>query len=306
MPIITIFGATGTQGSSVLEAVLADGKYTPRAVSRDLDSAVSTALIARGIEVVRANLVDIESIKDAIRGSDAVFGTTSSWDPEAMSAGPRGVGEIAQGKNLVDAAKEVGVKFFIWSSLRLPDTSKDSNGLYDNVWHVDSKAAIEAYLRESGVPHAVLFTAWFADNLWKLKFLKEKDMGYILPVPKFDTEDIQSATWIGRDLGAAAVALLSNYNDDTKGVLGSVYPVVSMQFTYPQLAGAIAAAIKKPVKFVPVETTGVASTDEMYLLQAKIGLYRDTPVPNPALVALDMQFGSLEEFIQREVVPRFA
>jgi uncharacterized protein YbjT (DUF2867 family) len=58
----------------VLEAVLADGKYTPRAVSRSLDTAGSKALIAKGVEVVVGNLWDKESVKNAIRGSEVVFG----------------------------------------------------------------------------------------------------------------------------------------------------------------------------------------------------------------------------------------
>ncbi|KAJ7604305.1 NmrA-like domain-containing protein [Mycena polygramma] len=114
MPIITIFGATGTQGSAVLEAVLADGKYTPRAVSRSLDSDGSKALIAKGVEVVVGNLFDKESLKKAIHGSEAVFGVTNFWDPTVFSGDDAtGKGEIMQGKNLVDAAKEAGVKFFI-------------------------------------------------------------------------------------------------------------------------------------------------------------------------------------------------
>jgi uncharacterized protein YbjT (DUF2867 family) len=58
----------------VLEAVLSSGKYTPRAVSRSLNSAGSKALIAKGIEVVVGNLWDKESLKTAIRGSEVVFG----------------------------------------------------------------------------------------------------------------------------------------------------------------------------------------------------------------------------------------
>ncbi|KAJ7079468.1 NAD(P)-binding protein [Mycena epipterygia] len=304
MPIITIFGATGSQGGAVLDAVLADGTYTPRAVSRSVDSAGSKALVARGIEVVKGNLWDKESLKDAIRGSEAVFGNTNFWDPEIFPADPHGKGEITQGKNLVDAAKEVGVKFFIWSSL--PDATKESKGEYSHVYHVDNKAVIEAYLKDSGIPYAVLLTGWFADNLWKVGSLQKTDTGYTIPIPKYGPDDMQSATWVGHDFGPAAVALLKNYTDPTKGVLGSAYPVISLRFTYPQFAAAIAKALGKEVTFTPVETSGLLEIDEMFLFQAKIGMYTDTPVPNPALVALGVKFGTMEEFIKTEVVPRFA
>ncbi|KAJ7142872.1 hypothetical protein C8R44DRAFT_866151 [Mycena epipterygia] len=304
MPIITIFGATGTQGGAVLNAVLADGKYTPRAVSRSVDSAGSKALIAKGVEVVKGNLWDKESLIDAIRGSEAVFGTTNFWDPEVFPADPQGKGEITQGKNLVDAAKEVGVKFFIYSSL--PNATKESNGLYKHVYHVDNKAVIQEYLKSSGVPHAVLLTGWFAENLWNFGSLQKTDTGYTIPIAKYGPDDKQSATWVGHDFGAAALALLKNYTDPAKGVLGSAYPVISLHFTYPQLAAAIAKAIGKEVTFTPLETAGLLEFDEMFLFQAKIGMYTNTPVPNPALVALGVKFGRMEEFIKTEVVPRFA
>ncbi|KAJ7890094.1 NAD(P)-binding protein [Mycena olivaceomarginata] len=304
MPIITIFGANGTQGAAVLDAVLANGKYTPRAVSRSLDSAGSKALIAKGIEVVVGNLWDKESLKTAIRGSEVVFGNTNFWDPEVFPADPKGAGEITQGKNLVDAAKEVGVKFFIWSSL--PNATKESNGLYKHIYHVDNKAVIEDYLRASGVPFAVLLTGWFAENLYKIGALQKSDTGYTIPIAKYAPEDTQSMTWVAHDLGQAAVALLTNYTDASKGVLGKSYPVVSFRPTYPQFAEAIAKAIKKEVKFVALETAGLVEFDEMFLYQAKIGMYNDTPIPNPDLVALGVKFGTVEEFIQKEVVPRFA
>ncbi|KAJ6592504.1 hypothetical protein B0H19DRAFT_1215325 [Mycena capillaripes] len=304
MPIISIFGANGTQGSSVLEAVLADGKYTPRAISRSLDSAGSKALIARGIEVVVGNLWDKASVANAIRGSEVVFGNTNFWDPEVFPADPKGKGEITQGKNLVDAAKEAGVKFFIWSSL--PSSTKESNGLYTHVYHVDNKAVIEDYLRASGVPFAVLLTGWFLENLWKIGSLTKTDTGYTIPIPKYGPEDEQAGTWVAHDLGISAVALLNNYSDASKGVLGKSYPVISARFTYTKFAAAIAAAIKKEVTFTPVETAGIVELDEMFLFQAKIGMYRSTPYPNPDLVALGVKFGTLEEFIQKEVVSRYA
>ncbi|KAJ7159195.1 hypothetical protein C8R43DRAFT_994133 [Mycena crocata] len=304
MPIITIFGATGTQGAAVLNAVLADGKYTPRAVTRSVDSEASKALIAQGVEVVTGNLFNKESLKDAIRGSEAVFGVTNFWDPEVFPADPEGKGEITQGKNLVDAAKAVGVKFFILSSLS--DAIKESNGLYTHVYHVNNKIIIEDYLKASGIPYAALLTAWFAENLWKIDSLQKTATGYTIAIPKFGPDETQAATWVTHDLGAAAVALLNNYPDESKGIIGNTYPVVSMRFTYPQLAAAIAKAIGKEVTFTPLETSGLLELDEMYLLQAKIGMYSGTPVPNPDLVALGVKFGSMEEFVQLEVVPRLA
>jgi hypothetical protein len=49
----------------------------------------------------------------------------------------------------------------------------------------------------------------------------------------------------------------------------------------------------------------VANTVSQWLFMANIGMYNDTPIPNPDLVALGVKFGSMEEFIETEIVPRF-
>ncbi|KAJ7059697.1 NAD(P)-binding protein [Mycena amicta] len=308
--IFTIVGATGAQGSSILESVLADGTFTPRAISRSLDSEKSKALIARGIEVVVADLFDKESLKKAVRGSEIVFGVTNFWDPTVFPADPKGAGEITQGKNLVDAAKEEGVKYFLWSSL--PDINKASNGLYTHVYHCDNKALIDDYLAASGVPYSVILTGWFAENFWNhgslAKSKSDPSVGYNITIPHYGAEDTQRATWVQHDLGQAALALAKNYNTEKGkevGVLGELFPVVSLQFTYGGLAAAIAKAIKQEVSFVSLPSAGLTEIDEMYLFQAKFGLYADVPVPNPKLVALGVKFGSIEEFIAQEIVPRY-
>lgn len=43
-----------------------------------------------------------------------------------------------------------------------------------------------------------------------------------------------------------------------------------------------------------------------YAYQSDIGMYKDTPVPNPDLVALGVKFGTLDELIATEIVPRFS
>ncbi|KAJ7752599.1 NAD(P)-binding protein [Mycena metata] len=304
MPIITIFGATGCQGSAVVNSVLADGNYTPRAVSRNPESPAAKELRARGVEVVAGNLFDKESLKEAMRGSSAVFGVTNFWDPEIYPADLKGSGEILQGQNLVDAAKAVGVKFFIWSSL--PNATKESKGLFPNVYHLDNKAVIEEYLKSSGIPHAILLTGWFGESLWRWNYLKQTSSGYNIPVATFTANTTQAFTWVGHDLGAATVALLTHHTDPSKGVLGSAYPVISFVCTYAEVAAAIAKEIGKEVTFTTLETEGVEELDVMYAYLSKFGFYADTPVPNPDLVALGVKFGSLEEFVRSEIVPRFA
>jgi hypothetical protein len=77
------------------------------------------------------------------------------------------------------------------------------------------------------------------------------------------------------------------------------------------------------VTFAHAETAGIAELDEMvggfpgmkyntltslsqYAYQADIGMYRDVLVPNPELVALGATFGTIDEAIAAEIVPRYS
>ena len=53
--IITVFGATGKQGGSVIDIFLSDPKlkdWSVRGVTRDINKASSKALAGKGVEVV--------------------------------------------------------------------------------------------------------------------------------------------------------------------------------------------------------------------------------------------------------------
>lgn len=99
----------------MIEAVLnnADLKkiFTLRGVTRDTTKPAAQALAAKGVELVNANLNDIDSLQAAIRGSHAVFAVTNYWETGSKDT------EIKQGKNVVDASIREGVHHLIWSSL---------------------------------------------------------------------------------------------------------------------------------------------------------------------------------------------
>ena len=71
LPILTIIGATGTQGSSVLNHALKAGQYKVRAVlnsqNRDSNQVKAQNLEAKGVEVVFADLNDKASLITAFK-----------------------------------------------------------------------------------------------------------------------------------------------------------------------------------------------------------------------------------------------
>lgn len=140
--IITVFGSTGNQGGSVLDIVLARPdlaeRYTLRGITRDPSSPKSQALAAKGVEMVKADANDLESLKSAIAGSYGVFGVTDFWSLLDKQK------EIQQGKNIFEAVKSQGVKHLVWSSL--PYADKLTGGVLKNVDHFDGKAMVEEFI----------------------------------------------------------------------------------------------------------------------------------------------------------------
>jgi len=281
--------------------LLKDGTFVPRAISRDPDSEASNKLKARGVEVVKGDSVDKASLVNALRGSEAVFAVTV---PVFFLPNMEDKNEKVQGTNMVDAAKEVGVKFFIWTSL--PSISKLSGGKYKNVVHYDQKADVQEYLESSGLTHASLLLPGFLENFWLRGTLKKTATGYDVAIPNFKPTDRQSFAWISRDVPAAALALLKNYTDPSKQINGKAYPVVCATMPYSELAAMTGKALGVEVTFTSAPPTGMVEMDEMFASHAEYsGLYTATPVPNPDLVALGVKFSTIEEFLEIEVKPRF-
>lgn len=67
--VLTVIGATGAQGSSVVNHALKDGKYKVRAITRNVTSSKAKALASRGVEVVSADINSEESLLKAFEVS---------------------------------------------------------------------------------------------------------------------------------------------------------------------------------------------------------------------------------------------
>lgn len=124
--LIVVFGATGTQGGSVVRSLLQDPQFSVRAITRDIHKPSALALKAKGCEVVsvrttfllislpgslidfdnrcadlnfQANLNDKNSLVSALKDAYGAFAVTNFWEQSSAEA------ETAQGKNVADAAK---------------------------------------------------------------------------------------------------------------------------------------------------------------------------------------------------------
>jgi uncharacterized protein YbjT (DUF2867 family) len=92
--IILVTGATGKQGSAVVRHALRQG-FTVRALTRNPDSLTARALLAKGVEVVKGDMEDLASLRQAMKDVYGVFSVQNYWEKNVGYDG-----EIRQATNL--------------------------------------------------------------------------------------------------------------------------------------------------------------------------------------------------------------
>lgn len=65
--LITVVGATGAQGGSVVASALKSGNYKVRGITRNVNSEAAKALTAQGVEMVSADANDEASLVKAFK-----------------------------------------------------------------------------------------------------------------------------------------------------------------------------------------------------------------------------------------------
>jgi uncharacterized protein YbjT (DUF2867 family) len=136
-PLIAVIGATGKQGGAVVHALEGGHRFRVRALSRHPGK-------HRGLgdEVVEADLDRPDTLDAAFAGAHGVFLVTNFWE--------EGTDETKQATAAVRAAREAGVKHFIWSTL--PNVEAISAGRF-TVPHFTGKAKIDRIVKEAGFVH---------------------------------------------------------------------------------------------------------------------------------------------------------
>ncbi|XP_022110610.1 nmrA-like family domain-containing protein 1 [Acanthaster planci] len=176
--VVTVFGATGQQGGSVVRALLEQpDNFHVRAVTRNPTSPKSLALRAAGCQLVQAELAQTESLIPILQGADCCFLVTRP--PVKMVQEEAAKDEYQYGMNVANACMAVGLPHLMFTTL--PNCEKITGAAVP--WS-DSKARIAEYFKEKGLPLTAITLPDFYENyLSVLKPQKVEDDVYNLEIP---------------------------------------------------------------------------------------------------------------------------
>lgn len=166
--ILAVIGATGQQGSSIINYVLHDPelsqKYKIRAITRDVNSEKAKQLKEEKVEVVQGDVLKRASLETALTGVHTVFAmTTPSFEPDGLEV------EYNSGITIADVAVEKGAEYIIFSTL--PPAREISGGKYTKIDHFEAKAKAEQYIRGLSIKSAFCSLGVFMQNFQSIPFL---------------------------------------------------------------------------------------------------------------------------------------
>lgn len=277
--IIAVVGATGAQGSGLVRAIQADpnGGFAVRALTRDINSAKAKALAQSGVEVVAANVDDLESLKKAFAGAYGAYCVTFYWEHLSPEK------EIAQATAMARAAKDARVKHAIWSTLEdtrkwIPLTDNRMPTLLGKykVPHFDAKGEANHVFTDLGVPTTFLQTSFFWDNMITFGMGPKKGPDGTLGIT-FPMGTKKMAGIASEDIGKCAYGIFKRGGE----FIGKTVSIAGEHLTGTQMASALSKALTREVRYndVPPEvyrSFGFPGADD---LGNMFQMYRDFEQP---------------------------
>ena len=192
-PIVLLAGATGKNGSVILEA-LKKSPYTVRAMSRNATDAA--AKFGKDVEWVSADVTKPETLPAALKGVTYVIDAVAARGTEGQNS-PESVDFVGT-QNLAAAAKAVGVKRFVIITSSVSGEVDHPLNKAGNVLIYKGKA--EEALIASGVPYTIIGPGGM-----------NNEPGGAHEIKMLPRAEYVKNTWITRaDTAAVAIEALTN------------------------------------------------------------------------------------------------
>lgn len=221
--MILITGATGNLGSAVVAQLLKT--LSPEEfVATSSNAEGVEKLRAKGLQSRLANFSDPTSLNEAFKGIDKLL-LISTMDQNRYE----------QHKNVVDAAKEQGVKQIIYTGLAIKDIH--TSAVKDLMI---SHFQTEDYIKESGLTYTILRNTMYADALTQI--LGSNALNQDINLPGGNGKVPYA---LRREMGEATANLLSQdgHENNTYNITGS------NSFGYTDLAAALSNLKRDTIKY---------------------------------------------------------
>lgn len=191
--MILVTGATGGLGHQTIDFLLTT---TPAAEIAALVRQVgkATDLLQRGVDVRHADYFDYPALVQAFQGVDKVL----------LVSAVAFTDRVRQHRNVIDAAKEAGVKHLFYTSIQ-----RSSNFILPEV--TESDHFTESYLKASGLVYTILKNGYYFEGLGYLIGKEVPDAEILFPAGEGKIAFVKRS-----ELAAATAALLTSQGHDNK------------------------------------------------------------------------------------------
>ena len=224
---VLVIGATGNQGGAVVQALLPKG-HTIRTLTRNPDSDAAKKLTDLGVEVMKGDFSDSDSLLKAATGMDTIYAMTTPFETGTEA-------EVKQGIAIADTAKKANVGHFIFGSVASAD-------LKTGIPHFDSKFEVEKHIAALGIPYTISAPVFFMDNYfspWFLPAIKEGKVKLAMPSDR----SLQQISV--RNIGAFVAALVERREE----VFGKRFDIAGDELTGDETAAIISKASDSKIEY---------------------------------------------------------
>ncbi|MHA0286567.1 NmrA family NAD(P)-binding protein [Mycobacterium sp. C3-094] len=247
-PRIFVIGATGAQGTPVVAGLVADGKYSVRALTRDATSARATALTALGdVSLVEGSFADEDVLRDGLRSCHGVFVNIDGFNTGEKT-------ETYWAMRLYEIAIEEGIEFFVYGNLDYV-TKKTGYDARFRTGHYDGKGRVgEWILLQNNDNHQRMGAALFTTGPYVQMALSPK-------TPMTPTLEDGILTW-RVPLGGGAVPHVALDDcghyvrwlfDNPERANGMELAVAIEQVRYADLAAAFETVTGHPARYIDTD-----------------------------------------------------
>jgi len=278
---VLVTGATGRQGGAVIRHMLPKG-WKLRALTRNPDGHEAQALASQGIEVMRGDLEDPDTIARAAIGAYGIFSVQDFWAVGAKR-------EVQQGKNVANAAKKAEIKHLVYSSVGGAERKTE-------IPHWESKWEVENYIRQLGLPATVIRPVSFMETY----YIDQVEIGILqgrLADPIRGNKPYQT---IATDDIGAFVALAFERPSE---FIGKALEIAGSELTNGEAAKVFSRVLGKPVKFqrIPLPVVRLLLGKEFHAMFRwfnEAGYQADIPTLRRAYPEIHLH--TLEEWLRME------